>query len=125
MLLAASERLGDDQIAALVQRIPTGNEQPQLWSDDLDMSLMRDVIVFSRHAATLSTDAELATTLKRRGASVQLQVSDKTTIYVLSNAEWRDQARTGQRKRAAERVGRGQRLQIMSETDFLAMIEHS
>ena len=125
VLLAASERLGEERIAALAQRIPATSEQPQLWSDDLDMSLMRDVIVFSRQATPLSANAELATTLKRRGAIVQRQVSDKTTIYVLSNTEWRDEASTGQRRRAAERVGRGQRLQIMSETDFLAMIDHS
>ena len=125
VFLAASERLGGERVAALAQRISRPGEQPHLWSEDVDVSLMQDVIVFSKDATELSEDAQLKATLKRRRAHVQKQLSDKTTIYVLSADEWRLGRTSGQRLRAAKRVGRGQRLQIMSETDFLAMIEYS
>ena len=125
VLLAASDRLGDERIATLVQRLPATGKQPQLWSDDTDLSLQRDVIVFSRDATASSHDPELLATLKRRGALVQKRLTDNTTIYVLSNEEWREGATTGQRQTAARKIGSGQRLQIMSERDFTTMIEYA
>ena len=125
IFLAARERLSDDRIAAMTQQIPQPGDQRQLWDDAVDLSLLRDFIVFSKDASTLTDDVELMTTLKARGAIIQHRLSDATTIYVVSNAEWLSAKSSSQRRGAGQRVGSGQRLQIMSETDFLAMIEHS
>lgn len=125
VFLAASERLGVDKIGLLSQRIPKPGEHHRLWSDVTDLTLLKDVIVFSDRASDLSNDEGLQTTLKRRGAEVRRRLSNRTTIYVLSDAEWLDEESTAQRRGAAQRLSRGQRLQIMSERDFLAMIEHS
>lgn len=114
VFMAAMQRLGGDSTG--VQR--------GLWPD-YDQLLAGEVIVFSQSAVPSAANSQFELTLRRQGARVQRQISDTTTIYVLSDEEWRSEATTGQRQRAGARVGRGQRLQIMSETDFLAMIENS
>ncbi|MCY3568462.1 MAG: 3'-5' exonuclease [Chloroflexi bacterium] len=113
VFIAAMQRLGGDSLG--VQR--------GLWPD-YDQLLAGEVIVFSQNALLPAADTQFERTLRRQGARVQRQLSNSATIYVLSDEEWRSEVTTGQRQRAGQRVGRGQRLQIMSKTDFLAMIEH-
>ena len=123
--LAAAERLGEDTVPALARRIDDAAvDQGALWPN-FDQFLLGEVVVFSREASLPSLRPDLASTLKWYGYKVQKNLSKSATILVLGHDEWHRSLPSQQRQNAEQRVGAGQRLQIMSETDFLSMIENS
>ena len=122
--LAASERLGEEVVPAFARRIVDEESGLQLglFQDEYRV-LVGDVVVFSNETTLLSIDPRLEKELERQGCRVHKRLSNNTTILVLGDDEWRREQRTNQQRSADQRVREGQRLEIMSETDFMAMIE--
>ena len=122
--LAASEQLGEQVTPAFARRIVNEESGVQLglFQDEYRV-LVGDVVVFSRESTLRSTNPGLQKELERQGCRVRDNVNDHATILVLGNEEWRRNRFSSQRKGALRRVAQGQNLVIMSETDFLAMIE--
>ena len=85
--------------------------------------LVGDVVVFSGESTLRSSHPGLKKELERQGCQVHQRLGDRTTILVLGDDEWRRERHSGQQQGAERRAAQGQRLEIMSETDFLAMIE--
>ena len=124
VFLAASERLGEEVVPAFARRIldTESGVQLGLFQDEYRV-LVGDVVVFSNESTLLSTHPGLKKELERQGCQVHQRLGDRTTILVLGDHEWRRDRRSVQRQSAERRRAQGQRLEIMSETDFLAMIE--
>lgn len=122
--LAASERLGEEIVPAFARRILDAESGVQLglFQDEYRV-LVGDVVVFSNESTLRSSHPGLKKELERQGGQVHQRLSNRTTILVLGDDEWRRERRSGQHQSAERRLAQGQRLEIMSETDFLAMIE--
>ena len=122
--LAASERLGEQVIPAFARRIVDEESGVQLglFQDEYRV-LVGDVVVFSGESTLRSSHPGLKKELERQGCQVHQRLGDRTTILVLGDDEWRRERHSGQQQGAERRAAQGQRLEIMSETDFLAMIE--
>lgn len=122
--LAASERLGEEVVPAFARRIldTESGVQLGLFQDEYRV-LVGDVVVFSNESRLRSTHPGLKKELQRQGSQVHQRLGNRTTILVLGDDEWRRERRSSQHQGATRRLAQGQRLEIMSETDFLAMIE--
>lgn len=122
--LAAAERLGEETVPAFARRIVNAESGMQLglFQDEYRV-LVGDVVVFSSETRLLSIEPSLEKELQRQGCQVHKRLGKRSTILVLGDDEWRRKQHSSQRRSAEQRTSEGQRLEVMSETDFMAMIE--